>query len=99
MQVLRRRVIESRSESAEIALKCGDFAESERLYSHALQQAEICDGFYSPLAGSVLLGLHDLYEKQGREEEATRAWERIRLILLHGWGLLPLSMLKQCEKS
>ena len=31
MQVLRRRVIESRSESAEIALKCGDFAESERL--------------------------------------------------------------------
>lgn len=45
----------------------------------------MADGFYSPLSGSVLLGLHDLYEAQGREDEATETWERIRLILLAGW--------------
>ena len=97
--VLLRRVIESRTESAELALKCGDFVESERLFSLALRQAEVCDGFYSPLAGSVLLGLHDLYEKQDRDEDAAIAWERIRIILLRSSGLLPLSILNQCRKS
>lgn len=96
-RLLHQRVIESRTESAGFAFRCGDYAESERLYTHALLQAEDCDGFYSPLAGSVLLGLHDLYEAQGREQEAERAWERIRMILL--WGLLAQPSINQCEKS
>lgn len=82
---LRKRVVEARAEYAGAAFARGDFIESERLYSNALRQAEMADGFYSPLAGSVLLGLHDLYEAQGREDEATETWERIRLILLAGW--------------
>ncbi len=93
-RLLQIRVIEARSEFAGAALARGDFAESERLYKHALQQAEVCEGYYSPLAGSVLLGLHDLYEAQGREEEASDTWQRIRVILISGWGLFERAKLR-----
>lgn len=79
--LLQQRVIQARAKFAG-NLSCKDFSEAERLYLQALHQAEHCDGYCSPLAGHVLIGLHDLYEAAGRLTDATKVWERIRQILI-----------------
>src|SRR5579883_2282181 len=75
-QLLQIRVIEARAQFAALAQSRGDFQEAERLYLFAIRQAEATMGYYSPTAGYVLMGLHDLYESQNRDEEAAEAWER-----------------------
>lgn len=84
-QLLLRRVVDVRAEFAAAVQARGDFIEAERLYLLAVRQAEILDGYYSPLAGHMLIGLHDLYESQRRDEEAAQVWERIRQILILGF--------------
>jgi tetratricopeptide (TPR) repeat protein len=58
----------------------GSTDEAERMYKQALAQADRI-GESNTLAGLVLIEIADLYEKQGRFDEAEPAWERIRIIL------------------
>lgn len=91
MDLLQRRVIQVRSEFAAAAQSRGDFSEAERLYLLALKQAETFYGTLSPVAGHVLIGLHDLYEELGRDSEAKKIWERIRQILMAAYNKVLVS--------
>lgn len=79
---MQERVIEARLALAQAFVADGKGEEAERLYKQALDHAERIAGKDSPLAGSVLLDLIDLYEAQGKEQEVKDLWERVRKILL-----------------
>ena len=79
---MQERVVEARLAIAQTFIADGKAEEGERLYKQALTHAEAMAGKDSPLAGSVLLDLIDLYEAQGRHDEAKSLWGRVRKILL-----------------
>lgn len=58
--------------------------EAERIFLQAMRLAEQNEGPNSPLVGTVMLELLDLYDNQHREEESDRVWKRIRRILVFG---------------
>ncbi len=80
--MLQMHIIEARKSYAAEAMADGRAEEAERWYKQALTQAETMSAEDSPLVGSVLLELFDLYEKQGRHDEAKPVWARIRAILI-----------------
>lgn len=79
---MQERVVEARLALAQSFVADGKAEEAERLYKQTLGHAEATAGKDSPLAGSVLLDLIDLYEAQGRHDEAKALWGRVRKILL-----------------
>jgi len=79
---MQERVIEARLALAQAFVADGKGDEAERLYKQALDHAEKIAGKDSPLAGSVLLDLIDLYEAQGKQEEVKALWDRVRKILV-----------------
>lgn len=83
MELLDRSDLDMCLTVARLMTERGHLGQAERIYKTVLHQAEIIDG-EGPLTGLVLLDLHALYEKQGRNDEAAPAWERIRRILVHG---------------
>lgn len=84
MQLLDRGDLAMCLTAASLLLKRGHVQQAERILKTLLKQAEqIDDG--GPLTGLVLIELHELYEYQGRNDEALPVWERIRKILLNGF--------------
>jgi tetratricopeptide (TPR) repeat protein len=79
---IQERVVEARLALAQAFVADGKAEDAERLYKQTLGHAEASAGENSPLAGSVLLDLIDLYEAQGRHDEAKVLWVRVRKILL-----------------
>lgn len=79
---MQERVVEARLALAQSFVADGKAEEAERLYKQTLGHAEVMAGKDSPLAGNVLLDLIDLYEAQGRHDEAKLLWGRVRKILL-----------------
>ena len=79
---MQERVVEARLALAQTFVSDGKAQEAERLYKQTLGHAEAICGKDSPLVGSVLLDLIDLYEVQGRHDEAKALWERVRKILI-----------------
>jgi hypothetical protein len=79
--MLQVHLIEARKGYAAEAIAAGRPEDGERLYKQALAQAENLSDQDS-LVGSVLLELFDLYEKQGRHDEARPVWARIRAIFI-----------------
>ena len=71
---------------ATLLLDSNQYSAAERIFNEALARAEARFG-ESAEAGLVLVGLHTLYEKQGREEEATKTWRRLRRIILQASSL------------
>lgn len=59
----------------------GEISQTERFCKMILSKAERSDD-EGPLTGLVLLDLHDLYEQQGRHDEAAPVWARARKILI-----------------
>lgn len=70
--------------AARILVARGHYLQAERVFKTVLRQAEEIDG-EGPLTGLVLLDLHDLYEKEGRADEARPVWERVRKILIRDY--------------
>lgn len=66
----------------------GSEGPAEAVYRRALTIAETGMGKQSALAGSVLLELWDLYERTGREEEASQIWKRLTDLLAQSYGQL-----------
>jgi tetratricopeptide (TPR) repeat protein len=81
-KTMQERVVEARLALAQDFVADGKAEDAERVYNQALGHAEASAGENSPLAGSVLLDLIDLYEAQGRHDEAKALWARVRKILL-----------------
>lgn len=79
---MQERVVEARVALAQSFAADGKAQDAERLYKQTLGHAEAMAGENSPLVGSVLLDLIDLYEAQGRHDEAKVLWGRVRKILL-----------------
>lgn len=86
MELWDRGELEACLSVAKMMVDRGHTFQAERIYKTVLHQAETIDG-EGPLTGLVLLDLHEFYEKQGRDDEAAPAWERIRRILLSGFSL------------
>lgn len=59
-----------------------DRKDQEASLKEALAQIEGYEGVNSIIAGHILLELFDLYEEQGREDEAKAIWERLRRVLV-----------------
>lgn len=97
-----RELILQRINEGKALLTAKDETGAEACLTEALFISQKFAGSRSTLAGSVFLELHDLYEKQGRQDEANRAWTIITEILrahhqllinrqagagLHNWNL------------
>lgn len=67
----------------------GNFEQAEKVFKTALAISERQEGKDSMAAGFALLELWDLYDRQGRDEEARQAWERMSKILK--WYFLSLA--------
>ena len=59
----------------------GNFAQAEKTLKTAIAMAERESGKDNIIVGCVLIELCDLYEKQGMEKDAQKAWKRLSLIL------------------
>ena len=59
----------------------GNFAQAERTLKTAISMAERESGKDNIIVGYVLIELCDLYEKEGMEKDAQKAWKRLSLIL------------------
>ncbi|MBS2004313.1 MAG: tetratricopeptide repeat protein [Cyanobacteria bacterium SZAS LIN-5] len=81
-KILEKRIIETLLTRAKVLQAKAQYAEAETLTKEALTRAEVSTGSTSLVTGLVLMDLLDLYDKLGRETEATALWERIRNILL-----------------
>ena len=64
-----------------LAASKSDYKPVEEMLKLALRQVESEEGEDSASAGLLILELCDLYEKQGREQEAVEMWQRLRQIL------------------
>jgi hypothetical protein len=60
----------------------GSKAQAERLMRQTLVKVEEKEGTQSALTGLALLELADLFDEQGRDEEAGLLWNRIRKIMI-----------------
>lgn len=59
----------------------GNFEQAERVYKSALSIAEAEKDEENAIAGYALIELWDLYDKNGKEEEARAVWERLTRLL------------------
>lgn len=80
---LQYRVVAARAEYARQLFERGQASEAERLYKQALAQAQALKGPDDFLTGWVLIDLVDVYDDQGRKEEAAQAWAQIRTVVIH----------------
>lgn len=66
---------------AKMIEKGGNLAQAEQVYKSALSLAVSQNGEQSAATGYALVELWDLYERQGRQKEAQKMWERLRRLL------------------
>ncbi|MBX9695962.1 MAG: hypothetical protein K2Z81_26485 [Cyanobacteria bacterium] len=76
-----RELVVSKVEEAKCLLQEKNVFGAELLLNEALSCAQKFAGSRSSLAGVIYLELYDLYETQGRKEEANKVWMIIREIL------------------
>lgn len=81
-RLLQSRIVEMRLHFAKEALAVGNEPEAERLLKQSLREAEAAAGENSALVGLALLELADLYDRQGRNLQASLLWDRIRNIMV-----------------
>lgn len=79
---LQELVVKAHLVIARSLLDSGKPEEAEEVYKQTLDQADAISGEGNLLAGLVLLELFELYENQGRHDEAAPVWSRIRQIVL-----------------
>lgn len=77
----------------------GSQAQAERRIKQALMEAEAKAGAQSALTGLALLELADLYDEQGRNEESSQLWSRIREIMIEHSEVCQLGINAKVVKS
>lgn len=81
----RKRIVTSRLRCGRLALAQGEHAEAERVFKQALKEAE---GFPASstsapyLIAAALMGLEDVYEQQGRQQDAEIIGQQLRTIII-----------------
>lgn len=78
----QERVVETRLVIAQEYVQVGDLDKAEDILLKALKLAEAATGQSSALVGRVLVDLFDIYQKQDKNAEAERVWQRLRQILI-----------------